>query len=98
MRQWFELGYFEGTLPISNNPNGPFNALNKIFPDPKNAFAVSEKTQQVNHEASNQLKDFLGVGGKRGAQGNQQQQQQAAAAAAAQQQQATKQKVRSDEE
>lgn len=41
MRQWLEAGYFKGDLPISQQPNGSFVPLSRIFPDLSFAFVPS---------------------------------------------------------
>jgi hypothetical protein len=41
MRQWLEAGYFKGDLPISQQPNGPFQALSLIFSNLSAAFVIS---------------------------------------------------------
>jgi len=40
MRQWLEAGYFKGDLPISQQPNGPFVPLQRVFSDISLAFRV----------------------------------------------------------
>jgi len=41
MRRWHEAGYFEETLPLSQDRDGPFDALSSIFPDPSDAFLAT---------------------------------------------------------
>lgn len=53
MRQWLEAGYFKGDLPISQNTNGPFLALNSYFSgDPSNAFKPADNGAAKAREAA----------------------------------------------
>ena len=42
MRQWLEAGYFKADLPISQNPNGRFIPLGRIFPNLGKAFQAAQ--------------------------------------------------------